>query len=264
MGCITLLTDFGLDDASVAAAKGILMQNAPNMPIIDISHHTKAFQVHQAAYLLAKTYKNFPQDTYHVIVCDVFAKKNTALILCKKDGQYFFSADDFLLSYALHGQYDAAYKLTDIKPSDHVHNLMAIISETINRLEQNGETDLALPSATLKPPPQEWFATVEGNTLLCRVLHIDNFGNVVLNTTQDDFEKIRSGRRFKIEFMRNETMTEISNHYSSVAEHRKLCRFNSAGYLEVCVNRSSAAQVFGFELYDEKHILYTTIKIIFE
>lgn len=264
MSCITLLTDFGHDDASVAVAKGILLQRAIGLPIVDISHVSQAFQVRQCAYLLAQAYPNFPLGTFHIAICDVFAQRDSSLILCKKDGQYFFAADDYLLSYALQGQYDAAYTLANIKPSYHVRDLIHIIADTIKALQQSSIEALSLQPTSLKTPPQQWFPTVEGNELHCQVLHIDIFGNVVLNVTFNNFEKVRAERRFRIAFMRNETLTEISNHYNVVAELHKLCRFNSAGYLELCINRGSAANVFGFELRHDKHMIYKTVKIIFE
>lgn len=264
MSCITLLTDFGHDDAAVAAIKGILLSKVWSLPIVDISHTAQAFQVQQCAYLLAQAYPNFPRDTFHIAFCDVFVQSDAALILCQKEGQYFFSVDNFLLSYALKNEYDTAYKLADINPSQHVRDLIGIIADTIQAILQS-TIDLSSLSPILpKAPPALWFPEVAANELNCQILHIDSFGNVVLNIRIEEFEQARNERNFRIEFMRNENLTEISNHYNSVGELVKLCRFNSAGYLEICVNRGSAANVFGFELRHDKHIIYKTVKIFFE
>ncbi|MFX7021317.1 SAM hydroxide adenosyltransferase, partial [Acinetobacter baumannii] len=66
-----------------------------------------------------------------------------------------------------------------------------------------------------------------------QILFIDNFENVVINITQQDFEEHRKGRSFRIMFQRNESIEKISHNYAAVPEHEKIACFNSAGYLEI-------------------------------
>ena len=101
MACITLLSDFGLQDASVAIAKGILMQHAPGLPIFDISHDIKPFHSGQAAYLLSSAYKNFPAGTCHILLFDLFSETNPRLVLCEHMDSYFLAPDNGLLPLAL-------------------------------------------------------------------------------------------------------------------------------------------------------------------
>jgi S-adenosylmethionine hydrolase len=112
--------------------------------------------------------------------------------------------------------------------------------------------------------PVHWLSKIEGNTVECHVIHIDRFENVVINLTRSQFDAIGTGRPFKIQFMRDEEINELNGHYSNVKEGEKLCRFNSAGYLEIAINRGKAASLFGLRLYREQHLMYNTIKIFFE
>ena len=98
----------------------------------------------------------------------------------------------------------------------------------------------------------------------CQVIHIDRYENVVINVTKQQFEDIGKGRNFRISFMRDEEITEISTHYHNVKPGEKLCRFNNNGYLEIAINRGQAASLFGLTLYREQHLFYNTIKIFFE
>ena len=86
MGFITLLSDFGLQDASVASVKGVLAQHLPEARIIDISHELEPFYLQQAAYLLLSSYKSFPQHTCHILLFDVFYDATPKLVICEKDG----------------------------------------------------------------------------------------------------------------------------------------------------------------------------------
>ena len=107
-----------------------------------------------------------------------------------------------------------------------------------------------------------------------QIIFIDNFENVIINITKEEFEEQRRGRSFKIVFKRDEIIDKISETYADVPESEKLALFNSAGYLEIAINKGNAAGLFGLQGYSEKlntqsqylqnRLLYQTIKIYFE
>ena len=111
--------------------------------------------------------------------------------------------------------------------------------------------------------------TMEG-----QILYIDNFENVIVNITKDDFERERNGRNFKIVFKRDEVIDTISETYASVAQGEKVAFFNSSGYLEIAINKGNAAGLFGLKGYSDvmqkqsiglqKNWFYQTVKIFFE
>ncbi len=107
-----------------------------------------------------------------------------------------------------------------------------------------------------------------------QIIFIDNFENVIINITKEEFEEQRRGRSFKIVFKRDEVIDKISETYADVHESEKLALFNSASYLEIAINKGNAAGLFGLEGYTEKlntqtqymqnRLLYQTVKIYFD
>ena len=67
MSIVTLTTDFGNKDYSVAAVKGAILSTFKNPKIIDISHQIEPYNVTQAAYVLKNAYKNFPRGSIHIV-----------------------------------------------------------------------------------------------------------------------------------------------------------------------------------------------------
>lgn len=264
MDCITLLSDFGLHDASVAYAKGVLMQHIPQLPIIDISHLIEPFHLPQAAYLLASSYKSFPVGTCHVALFDVFYDKQATLLLCEKDEQFFIAPDNGLLSMAFDSPVEKVWNCDTLKAEQGFKQWLYKTGALLAKLKTDKPENLSLTACTIKNAPTHWLPKIEGNTLECHVIHIDRFENVVLNVTRAQFEKFGRNRNFKIQFMRDEEISALSNHYTDVREGEKLCRFNTAGYLEIAINRSKAASLFGLKLHKDKHLMYNTIKIFFE
>ncbi len=264
MGCITLLSDFGLQDGSVASVKGTLMQYTPQLPIVDISHLIEPYQLQQAAYIIASAYRSFPQGTCHVLLFDVFSEKNPRLLLCEHEGHYFLAPDNGILSLAFHAPLEQVWDCLELD-NDHTFNdWLHQTGKVVRKLQTSKASELQLPSCILKNAPQHWKPKVEGKTVECHVIHIDRFENVVINLTRQEFEAIGQGRPFSIQFMRDEEINDLSKHYVNVRKGEKLCRFNSTGYLEIAINRGKAASLFGLQLHRDQHLMYNTIKIFFE
>ncbi len=264
MACITLLSDFGLQDASVASVKGLLAQHIANLPIIDISHQVEPYHLQQAAYLLNASYKSFPAGSYHIVLCDVFYTRNPALVLCMHNGHYFLAPDNGILPLAF-SKYDAAWRCSTMERGQSMQDWMHIITQTINEVIKNGGNAAGLDYEPLQMSNllMHWQAKLNGNTLECHVMHIDRFENVVLNVTKEEFENVCRSRNFSIQFVRH-AITEISSTYADVKQDDMLCRFNTAGYLEIAINRGKAASLLGLKLSKEQHLVYNAIKIVFE
>lgn len=86
---ITLLTDFGYQDAYVGIMKGVIAGINPRAHIIDICHEVPPQDLFRGAYLLYTSYKYFPKGTVHIAIVDpgVGSKRD---IVCVKIRDYFF------------------------------------------------------------------------------------------------------------------------------------------------------------------------------
>lgn len=257
---ITLLSDFGLQDASVAIAKGILMQHNPGRQIIDISHEVQPFHTGQAAYLLGSAYKNFPADTCHLLLFDVFSEADIRLILSEHEGQYFLSADNGLLTTTLGKEPEQSWLCYELSKTDTFNDWLHAAGRIIEQLSLQRPEALGLQTYTLKTKPKATQTNAEDGGLKCDVIHIDHFDNVVINFTRQQLSSLGEGKTFRLQFVGVEEINEISNNYNDVRPGYKLCRFNSSGYLELCINRGKAASLFGLRLGGK----FNDIKIFFQ
>lgn len=264
MGCITLLSDFGLADASVASAKGILMQHCPQSQLVDISHQVGPFHLQQAAYLLLAAYKSFAPGTCHILLLDIFSEHTPSVLLCEKDGHYFIAPDNGVLSLAFGRGIDKVWKCVELAEGSEMRDWLHEAGNVAAALQEMRASELNYAACELKIAPQHWQPKVEPSAVECQVIHIDRFENVVINLTREQFEKVGRHRPFRIRFMRDEEITEISKHYHNVRPGEKLCRFNSTGFLEIAINKGKAASLFGLKLHREQHLMYNNIKIYFE
>ncbi len=275
MPLLTLTSDFGIRDYLVAAVKAQLIQYNPGMNIVDISHNISPFNYPQAAYLCKSAIKNFPEFTYHLILVSLFESKPKQLLIAFHKNQYLICADNGLLTMILEENPEAVtgISLDDIDTKDTIH-IVATMAKAIQRLA-SGEPlqNIGTPDVDyiqknhLRPMlGSDW---IEG-----QILFIDNFENVIINITREQFEQQRAGRNFRIIFKRDEMIDRISDSYADVPEGEKLALFNSAGYLEIAINKGNAAGLLGLKGFSEKtgqvpgilqnQLAYQTVRVIFE
>lgn len=275
MPLITLTSDIGNKDYIVGAIKAQLLSHNPESNIVDISHSISPFNYAQAAYICRSAIKNFPDFTFHIILIDLFDSKHGQLLLCFHHNQYLLCADNGLLPMILEEKPEITIAINiENKTAFNTINCAAIMGNVISQinngtpLQQIGDPDATyILKNHLRPMlGPDW---MEG-----QIIFIDNFENVVVNITQTEFEEQRNGRKFRIIFKRDEEITYISTSYSDVSEGEKLALFNSAGYLEIAINKGNAAGLFGLKGFSEKkgqaaaimetQLAYQTIRVFFE
>lgn len=274
MAIITLTSDIGRQDFLTGAIKGRLLKVNPEFNLIDISHELTPFNYPQAAYVCRNTINNFPEETFHIILVNLFHKKPNQLLFIKHQGQYIGVADNGLITMILQVKPEEmiALPIPQDKPGNTL-NYAGIFGEAFQsvlkgkKLRELGNSDISIEEKNpLRPLHGQQY--MEGH-----IIFIDNFENVVINITREEFEAHRQNREFKIIFKRDEVIDRISETYSDVAESEKLALFNSANYLEIAINKGNAAGLFGLmgyvdragnSPYSQNDLPYRRVKILFE
>jgi len=98
-GVITLLTDFGLDDAYVGTLKGVLLGINPRARLVDLTHTVPPQDVRRAALLLEAAWRFFPRGTVHLAVVDPGVGTARRPIAVQAGGHYFVGPDNGLLGF---------------------------------------------------------------------------------------------------------------------------------------------------------------------
>ena len=273
MALLTLTSDIGQRDYLVGAVKGQLLQINPAFTLLDLSHELLPFNYPQAAYVCRNAIRHFPAHTYHIILVNLFEKKPEQMLLAFHNEQYILCADNGLLPMILEGRPEMVIGLPLDKTS--IRNTLyctKVMGEAINNLI--GGTSL-LEIGAPDPPflEKNHLRPLTGeNWIEGQIIFIDNFENVIVNITHDEFEEHRKGRSFRIVFKRDEVIERISESYADVGEGEKLALFNSAGYLEIAIQKGNAAGLFGLQGFSEQsqnqylqsRLFYQTIRVYFE
>ena len=269
MSIVTLTTDFGNKDYSVAAVKGAILSTFKNPKIIDISHQIEPYNVTQAAYVLKNAYKNFPKGSIHIVGVESERTPENSHLAMYFDGHYFIGADngiftmikgeikaDKIVIINIHNQNTINFPALDtfIKVAAHLsrNGSLEVIGKATNEIRELVE---------LKP-----VVNAKGDQIVGSVIYVDNYGNVITNITRKLFNEVGKSRKYTI-FARNVKFKKIYETYSDAIDFtipkekreedgKKIALFNDAEHLELAIYKSnplsvgSAYNLFGLEYRD--------------
>jgi S-adenosyl-L-methionine hydrolase (adenosine-forming) len=273
MATYTITSDFGEQNYLAAAVKGCIYSADNNARITTISNNIQAFNVYQAAYVFRSAFRYFPSNTHHLLLCGLHNSDHTTLLVSKVLDQYVYHVDNELAYLAFEHHVDCFALRLENTFEYRVGNIATAFAQA-SALINKGVLlqDFATPYQ-LKEIPKDLKVIERETELTAHVLYIDKFSNVVLNLRKQKFDDFRRGRNFSIHYVGNESITEISEHYSSVQMGQKLAFFNDAGYLEIAIRGGAASKLFGFEApqfkedsldFDfEENAIYKTVTIRF-
>ena len=241
---ISLLTDFGTADYFVGAVKGAILSVNPQAVITDITHEIAPQDIEAGAFTLLACYNTFPAGTIHMAVVDPGVGSTRRPIVVSANEQFFVGPDNGIFSYIYDREpshrtfHVTAEKYFRPSPSTTFHGrdifapVAAALSKGVNP-EQLGpqiEDEVRLP-ALLEP---------------LRIIHIDRFGNCVTNITRDVLNS-EEGASLTIN---GQTIREFRKFYGEAPSTSPFAIWGSAGFLELSINRASAAKVLRAKRHD--------------
>lgn len=254
-GTIGLLTDFGLADPYVGQMKAVLARKAPRCHVVDISHDVAPFNVAQAGFFLAASYLHFPTDSVILAVVDPGVGTARKIVGLQLNDRLLIAPDNGLLSLALKTAWSGEVRAFDMsqaldaprKVSNTFHGrdvfapLAAWLALGGAPDGLGGELD---PAELVTQPWSE--PSVQPGHARGHVLHIDRFGNCVLN--------LEAGSLGSPEGMRLVSPAggpiNYATTYADMGEGAPGLLEGSQGFLEIAVNQRSAAKQFGLSMGD--------------
>jgi len=271
---ITLLTDFGTEDAYAAVMKGVILTRDPRAVLVDITHAIEPQNIRHGAFVLGSAYRYFPKNTIHVAVVDPGVGGDRRGIILKVPDALFVAPDNGLLTYVI-DQLDLnaeqvpesgneavmirlkrgieAVSITDprfwrtpVSPTFHGRDVFAPVaaglSLGLSPYEFGEKTDVLNVLPITRP------RLIGADELLGHVMHIDRFGNLVSDIRSSDLPP------GPVEICVGAARIDgISRTYS---ESRGLAALiGSSGYLEISLRNGSAAGQIDVLVGDEVTVL---------
>jgi hypothetical protein len=258
---ITLLTDFGTADIFVGSMKGVILGINPQVQVIDLSHEVPPHDIRAGAFLLHSAIRYFPPGTIHVAVVDPGVGSERRPLLVFTAEQYFIAPDNGILSSVLDVEPDVEIReltakqffLGSIGSTFHGRDVFAPVAAWLSRgepIESFGPLVQEIVRFEVRRPAHE-----EGR-LVGEVQHIDRFGNLITNITDENLRELAGldfGGAVHVR-IGNSEVKELHRCYADTSPGFLSALINSDGWLEIFCNQGRADHLAKAKLGDRVEV----------
>ncbi len=236
---IALITDFGQADHYVAAMKAVIYTLSPNTPVIDITHEIEPYNVAQAMFNLEAVYRLFPPETIFVVVVDPGVGTSRKGLLIESPAGTFIGPDNGVFSLILGNESCHCFEIKPdwpAAPTFHGRDIFA-------RVAAMKVTNKKIPTVPTEPTILDLMAQKkDANTLEAKVIHIDRFGNAILNFRKLDWEKRYKSRPFGVRY-EGVTFDRWADTFGHLEPGEIGLIWGSSGFLQLSANQQNAANL---------------------
>lgn len=248
---ITLLTDFGLEDAYVGLMKGVILGINPSVRLVDLTHAVEPQDVMRAALILRSAVGYFPPGTIHVAVVDPGVGSARRALLIRSAAGFLIGPDNGVLSLAAKqlGSF-TAYAIENRKlfrhPVSQTFHGRDIFAPSAAHLgngvaaEDFGPVVNAIVELQI-PAPVADSTSVRGE-----VVYVDRFGNLVTNIDEQALAAFR-GRTLSVS-IGSKAVAGPATAYAAVEAGTPVALIGSWSVLEIAVRNGHAAQALGADV----------------
>jgi S-adenosylmethionine hydrolase len=260
---ITLTTDFGVSQHYVAAMKGVILSINPRAMLVDVTHQVQPQRVEEGCFLLGTAWPYFPSGSVHVAVVDPgVGTERRGLVLVTPTG-FFVGPDNGVLSAALPDNArprglralarpvrlpdgysavtieDPRFIREPVSATFHGRDVFAPVAAYLT-LGVSPESFGERASSVLALPPFKAVRKSDGS-LVGRVVHVDQFGNLVTSIRAADI-----GDGDVTVEIAGVTIHGLAVTYGDGED--LIALIGSSGYLEVALPMGNAADLLDAEL----------------
>jgi S-adenosylmethionine hydrolase len=248
-----LLTDFGLEDPYVGQMKAVLTSQIRDCRIIDLCHFVRPQNILQAAFFLEASFDYLPRQSLCLAIIDPGVGTKRKIVLLRMQERWILAPDNGLLTLLLQRpgskicQEIPTQEFSAASNTFHGRDVFCPLALKWAKCSNSAELGYPLDVKMLKylelPEP-----TLSSRQLQATVLHIDHFGNCVLNLGIDKFwQKIEQFPGLKLYAPIPALIYPVSS-YAFIPDSKLGIIPGSQGYLELAMNQNSCAQSLGLDI----------------
>jgi S-adenosylmethionine hydrolase len=252
---ITFLSDFGLADDFVGTCHGVIKGIAPEADVIDITHGIEPQSILQGALVLANTLPYMPAGVHVAVVDPDVGTPRRALVLRTDGDRLLVGPDNGLLMPAADrlGGVQAAFEITNrryalepVSATFHGRDVFSPAAAHLSLGLEPAELGNAVEVDTLVLPeiPQP---EIGERRIRATCLYVDRFGNIQLNLTARQLERIGivPGRQVEVEVTMERFYALAARTFAEARVGDTILYEDAYQNIALAITRGNAADTFG-------------------
>lgn len=247
---ITLTSDFGLQDHYVGVMKAVMLDIAPDVRFVDVSHQIPPQDIMAGAWVVRNSAMLFPSGTVHLVVVDPGVGTDRRPVALKIKDQFFVGPDNGIFSLIADEYNYEAVQLTNknywrkkISNTFHGRDIFAPVAAHL--AAGASFSDLGEPLKELVT--YRWAVPIsDKDGIQGWVVHIDRYGNLISNISESLILEAGDPSQLKV-YVGNTILEGIVSTFASVTDGEPAAYIGSSGMLEIGINKGNAREMLGVE-----------------
>jgi S-adenosylmethionine hydrolase len=250
---LVFMTDFGTANDAVAICKAVMLDIAPDVRIMDITHQVTPFSIEEGARFLSGVTPYYPAGTVFVVVVDPGVGTNRKAVVVKsKKGQYFVLPDNGLISPVIDRDgLEAAREITSTswmigeKVSSTFHG-RDIFSPVGAHLVAGWDYTLVGPEVQQLVGLTTKTATITDKGVEGDIIGLDDpFGSLITDIPGDELKKLgySMGDRVTVQLNKKPFTAPYKKTFMDVAVGEPLLYVDSRGRVALALNERNFSAV---------------------
>lgn len=251
---VSFLSDFGRDDEFVGVCHAVMLDLAPHLRIVDVTHDVPAFDVRAGSLVLVRAAQYLPAGIVLAVV-DPGVGSERRMVAVEVQHGYLVGPDNGLLAPAV-AMLGGPRRVVSLTSEEHqlpapgptfaARDVMAPaaghLAAGVPLTDLGEEVDPAGLQPGFVPLP-----SFDGGVLDGEVLWIDRYGNCQLNLGPDDLEAhgAAPGDGLELRFGDETRRARWVPTYSAARPSEPVLVVDSYGLLSISLDRDSAARELG-------------------
>jgi S-adenosyl-L-methionine hydrolase (adenosine-forming) len=251
-GWISLTTDYGTFDGFVAACHGSIARIAPEVRVIDVTHHVPPADIARGAAVLAQTAPSLPPSV-HVAVVDpgvgtarrgIVIGTATGVLVGPDNGLLLPAAEALGGIQAVHELINKDWFLGDVSRTFHGRDLFSPAAARLALGAALGDAGPAVDPESLVRLPDP-VVTIGDGWIEAEVITVDRFGNVQLAAGATALAGLGADL-----VVNDNVRARRGTTFGDVDQGDLLVYEDSAGHVAIAINRGRAVVVLSVRTGD--------------
>jgi S-adenosylmethionine hydrolase len=235
--------------------KGVIWNIVPGNPIADLSHDISPQNILEASLVLERTAHYFPPETVHIVVVDPGVGTARRPMAAQFGDQFFVGPDNGVCTPLLE-RAESENKIVEIvhldQPKYWLENVSNIFHGRDIFAPCGAYIAKGVPLKELGTPItdiirfQRTVPIIQADGAQCEILHIDHYGNLIVNIQREDLESLRP---VKIR-IGDVTLGDLEDTFGDVPEGELVAVYSPTDYLLIAVRNGNAERHIGAKTGD--------------
>jgi len=235
---IVLFTDFGHSGPYVAQMQAVLIQQAPETPVLELISDAPKFNPHASSLLLAAYSRSFPVGTIFLCVVDPGVGSKRLPVVVRSEGKFFVGPDNGLFTEVCRqatnsDAWKIKYRPEKLSHSFHGRDIFAPVAAMIARGDDIPGDEYPIHKLV--------FTDMEAEFLHHQVIYVDHYGNCITG--------LKAGALLHSDgFCIDGQRIAYARTFSEVETGSLFWYENSSDLIEIAANCADSATILGLSV----------------